>query len=610
MAGMSLGQAMQRRHELEQEKLSMGRQKLNDDYELGKMQIGASLNRGGTQPAQSSSMNNIAQINSNASTAAAGAFNSAYQKPTSAISNPSPGVFGDIGSMSSFEDMQKPPAYKRGTTRVKDKTGKGNPKKDTVPAMLAQDEAVLNAGAARILGRKRIADLNAQGLSSMGMQGAQPEFKDGAVHAYGGIDFNDPAMKAQAQNMEMQRRLAQAPRQPVMNSSLTQSTPIEAAPVREPVRPLVQQAARVPGTSMVPVGKPTIASMQRPPVYGVTEMGDPYEKAELDRNAQRARAGQAAQANAAKARAAQSAPLQKPSIAGRAVGVGGKVLRTAMSAPAAAVLALLESANAGAAGDDLDFAPGGRFRTEPKRNIASMTAAPAARPVTQPVEVVNTQLAGPDRAAQAAELDAKSRQYVEGPLSGRTTDLSNADFAAQGMGDIAKIVGKDGKTTYTNIGNRNPYNNEEAQARTVGYKAGEKARAESVAEQTATPADLERQAAQFAMGQGRKLADLQQQFVSEPDATKRATIAENIGIMSGKTKEPPKRRDIVSTKQKTVDAEGVEQEVPIMYDPETGQLIDLTGSQKVASTTRAEYDKMPAGSRYIGTDGKTYIKGK
>ena len=492
MAGMSLGQAMQRRYELEQEKLSMGRQKLNDDYELGKMQIGASLNRGGTQPAQSSSMNNIAQINSNASTAAAGAFNAAYQKPTSAISNPSPGVFGDIGSMNSFEDMQKPPAYKRGTTRVKDKTGKGNPKKDTVPAMLAQDEAVLNAGAARILGRKRIADLNAQGLSSMGMQGAKTEMKSGKLHASAGFLPEDERVN------KMKARYGMIDSPPASLSS----SGYDAGKVLQAI-----------GMDPVGAAEPVARS-----IGSLSEV------------------------------------VKRP------------IVSTEVPAP-------------------------------PKRSLASQSMTPGdAMRLRRPAEPqYNRQVAVPggyvqpkvvDLAAQAAELDAKSRQYVEGPLSGRTTDLSNADFAAQGMGDIAKIVGKDGKTTYTNIGNRNPYNNAEAQARTVGYKAGEKARAESVAEQTATPADLERQSAQFAMGQGRKLADLQQQFVAEQDGTKRATIAENIGMMSGKDRKAPDRRNPILIPFEEPIQEIGEDGKPVygeatrkfgkVYDPETNKLFDPT----------------------------------
>jgi hypothetical protein len=47
--------------------------------------------------------------------------------------------------------------------------GQGTGKTDTVPAMLAPHEAVLNKAAADILGRGLIAALNAQGVKQMGM---------------------------------------------------------------------------------------------------------------------------------------------------------------------------------------------------------------------------------------------------------------------------------------------------------------------------------------------------------------------------------------------------------------------------------------------------------
>jgi len=56
--------------------------------------------------------------------------------------------------------------FAKGTARV---PGKGSPKKDTVPAMLAPGEAVLNQPAAEGLGRGLIALLNAAGQQKMGM---------------------------------------------------------------------------------------------------------------------------------------------------------------------------------------------------------------------------------------------------------------------------------------------------------------------------------------------------------------------------------------------------------------------------------------------------------
>ena len=78
--------------------------------------------------------------------------------------------------------------FRKGSSYVRDKTGKGSPKKDTVPAMLAHGEAVLNAGAAQILGRDQIEQLNKQGLRAMGAPGkSQAVVKDGKLHAAVGV---------------------------------------------------------------------------------------------------------------------------------------------------------------------------------------------------------------------------------------------------------------------------------------------------------------------------------------------------------------------------------------------------------------------------------------
>lgn len=69
---------------------------------------------------------------------------------------------------------------KKGETRVTDETGNGHPRVDTVPAMLAEGEAVLNAGAAERMGRDEIRQLNKQGLRDMKMDsGERPVLKKG-----------------------------------------------------------------------------------------------------------------------------------------------------------------------------------------------------------------------------------------------------------------------------------------------------------------------------------------------------------------------------------------------------------------------------------------------
>lgn len=71
-----------------------------------------------------------------------------------------------IGTTSSGMGMFKVPGMKKGTARV---PGKGNGKTDTVPAMLAPGEAVLNKAAADGMGRGLISALNKMGAKKMGL---------------------------------------------------------------------------------------------------------------------------------------------------------------------------------------------------------------------------------------------------------------------------------------------------------------------------------------------------------------------------------------------------------------------------------------------------------
>lgn len=64
-----------------------------------------------------------------------------------------------------------PQGHAKGTAQV---AGKGSGKVDTVPAMLAPGEAVLNKGAAEHMGRDNIKSLNAVGLLKMGMPAGKP----------------------------------------------------------------------------------------------------------------------------------------------------------------------------------------------------------------------------------------------------------------------------------------------------------------------------------------------------------------------------------------------------------------------------------------------------
>ena len=84
-----------------------------------------------------------------------------------------------------------PENMKKGKTKVVDKTGRGQPDVDTVPAMLAEGEAVLNVGAAERMGRDNIKQLNAQGLRDMGMDDRKMPVmkKGGRLGAYKGVEM-------------------------------------------------------------------------------------------------------------------------------------------------------------------------------------------------------------------------------------------------------------------------------------------------------------------------------------------------------------------------------------------------------------------------------------
>ena len=78
---------------------------------------------------------------------------------------------------------------KQGETRVTDESGNGHPRVDTVPAMLAEGEAVLNAGAAERMGRGEIRELNKQGLRDMDMGRMGTSMKKGGrVGPFTGVE--------------------------------------------------------------------------------------------------------------------------------------------------------------------------------------------------------------------------------------------------------------------------------------------------------------------------------------------------------------------------------------------------------------------------------------
>lgn len=122
-----------------------------------------------------------------------------------------PGLFGvNEGQQTSGynaaldEAKRRALGLKKGTSKVVDKSGNGSPYKDTVPAKLAEGEAVLNAGAAKLIGRGNIADINKKGLRYMGLpeNSAMGGFNvsTGNINAVTGLEYvtADPEMLRQA----------------------------------------------------------------------------------------------------------------------------------------------------------------------------------------------------------------------------------------------------------------------------------------------------------------------------------------------------------------------------------------------------------------------------
>jgi hypothetical protein len=83
-----------------------------------------------------------------------------------------PGAAAPPGFAQGAASVQPMPNYPFGAGYLfgaNEVPGQGSGQTDTVPAMLAPHEAVLNKAAADILGRGLIAALNTQGVKQMGM---------------------------------------------------------------------------------------------------------------------------------------------------------------------------------------------------------------------------------------------------------------------------------------------------------------------------------------------------------------------------------------------------------------------------------------------------------
>lgn len=109
-----------------------------------------------------------------------------------------------------IEEELRRQGFRKGKTKVVDKTGKGSPRKDTVLAKLAEGEAVLNAGAAELLGRDEIEALNQRGLRKMGVPGKPGAVvKGGTLHAAKGMVNIGSVEQQLAENEYAKRVMAQ-----------------------------------------------------------------------------------------------------------------------------------------------------------------------------------------------------------------------------------------------------------------------------------------------------------------------------------------------------------------------------------------------------------------
>lgn len=167
----------------------------------------------------------------------------------------------------------------------------GSPTRDTVPAKLADGEAVLNAGAAEFLGSDVVQRLNQLGLKSMNKQGMTPpetKFEDGELHAAGGFSdeagrlpwhpdyaFSAEKMRAREVDNRLGPEAAAFQRSPAYRGAVT--------PAAAPVAPATQQVpvtapgAAIPPVQVVPEVKyaalPKNASQEQRSNYNLAEQG-------------------------------------------------------------------------------------------------------------------------------------------------------------------------------------------------------------------------------------------------------------------------------------------------------------------------------------------------
>lgn len=182
MAGMSFGQAMDERLRLAQRKANV--MEFNADtarMNVEKPDLTGMANSIGAATAASAQKNTeMAQLRQRAGYGMAPPTAvPAVTAPTLNTPTATPLLIAD---QVENDDPLRPRISRAKGGMVRDPNG--HPQVDTVDAELADGEAVLNAGAAKILGEPKIAALNKQGLKAMGVHGMpSPYVEDGVLHA-------------------------------------------------------------------------------------------------------------------------------------------------------------------------------------------------------------------------------------------------------------------------------------------------------------------------------------------------------------------------------------------------------------------------------------------
>jgi hypothetical protein len=128
---------------------------------------------------------------------------------------------------------------------------------------------------------------------------------------------------------------------------------------------------------------------------------------------------------------------------------------------------------------------------------------------------------------------------------------------------------------------------------------------------------VNREATQVSTDKTRQLASLQSQYLAAPDDATRSKIAATLSALSGDKSSTKDNFMVVGGGQEYDERAGVMRNVPqTLIDLRTGQPVNGGGQAQKPATptgpatpkTRAEYDALPPGARYMHSDGTIKIK--